>query len=60
VLLSGLVCAFKVIGALVEFERANYARSFIWGISAAAAPTSLIAFAIDGWLEHCHSKRQRA
>jgi hypothetical protein len=44
--LSGLVCAFMVIGAVVEFERANFARSFTCGISAAAAPTSVIAFAI--------------
>jgi hypothetical protein len=45
-LVSGLVCAFMVIGAVVELERGNFARSFTCGISAAAAPTSVIAFAI--------------
>ena len=55
-LLSGLVCAFMAIGAGVEFERANYVRSFTCAISAAAAPTSVIAFAIDGWFKHHRSK----
>jgi hypothetical protein len=55
-LLSGLVCAFMAIGAFVEFERANYVRSFTCAISAAAAPTSVIAFAIDGWFKHHRSK----
>ena len=55
-LLSGLVCAFMSIGAVVEFERANYVRSFTCAISAAAAPTSVIAFAIDGWFKHHRSK----
>jgi hypothetical protein len=54
-LLSGLVCAFMTIGAVVEFERANYVRSFTCAISAAAAPTSVIAFAIDGWFKHHRS-----
>jgi hypothetical protein len=58
-LLSGLVCVFMVIGAVVEFEGGNYARSLTCGISAAAAPTSVIAFAIEGWLKHCRSKTQR-
>jgi hypothetical protein len=57
-LLSGLVCAFMAIGAVVEFQRGNYARSFTCGISAAAAPTSVFAFAIDGWLKHFRSKMQ--
>jgi hypothetical protein len=55
-LLSGLVCAFMSIGAVVEFERANYVRSFTCAISAAAAPTSVIAFAIDGGFKHHRSK----
>ena len=55
-LLSGLVCAFMSIGAVVEFERANYVRSFTCAISAAAAPTSVIAFAIDGWFKYHRSK----
>jgi hypothetical protein len=58
-LVSGLVCALMVIGAIVEFERGNYAHSFTCGISAAAAPTSVIAIAIDGWLKHCGSKAPR-
>jgi hypothetical protein len=55
-LLGGLVCAFMAIGAVVEFERANYVRSFTCAISAAAAPTSVIAFAFDGWFKHHQSK----
>lgn len=58
-LLSGLVCTSMAIGAFVEFDRANYVRSFTCAISAAAAPTSVIAFAIDGWLKHHRSKMQR-
>lgn len=58
-LLSGLVCAFMAIGAVVEFERGNYARSFTCGISAAAPPMSVITFAVDGWLKHCRSKTER-
>jgi hypothetical protein len=43
------------LGAIVEFEQANYVRSFTCAISAAAPPTSVIAFAIDGWLKHYRS-----
>ncbi|MGI8422816.1 MAG: hypothetical protein ACR2NO_01640 [Chloroflexota bacterium] len=51
-LLGGLVCTLMAIGAVVEFQRANFFRSFTCAISAAAAPTSIVAFAINGWLKH--------
>ena len=44
------------IGAMVEFDRANYLQSFTCAIAAAAGPTSVIAFAIDGWVKQHRSK----
>ena len=55
-LVSGLASTFMSIGAVVEFERADYVRSFTCAISAAAAPISVVAFAIDGWLKHQRPK----
>jgi hypothetical protein len=55
-LLTGLLCAFMAMGTVVEFERGNYARSFTCSISAAAASTGLIAYAVNRWLKHYRSK----
>jgi hypothetical protein len=59
-LLGGVVSSFMAIGAVVDFERANYFGSFTRAIAAAAGPTSVIALAIDGWVRQRRPKMQRA
>jgi hypothetical protein len=58
-LLAGLVSSFMAIGAVVDFERANYVGSFTRAIAAAAAPISVIALAIDAWVRQRRSKMPR-
>ena len=58
-LLTGVVCTVMAIGAVVEFERANFFQSFKWAILAAAAPTGIIGLAIDGWLKQRRWKTER-